>query len=449
LAKLHLGAPLILLKALLPGHEGEGARPRDPALVTRGPGGVTRRPIRPPRPASRMARTWALELAPHGHHGHVVAPVRSRDRDVSRGIPAGSEQERALARSIPMGGSASQRMLQRGIVLASPNSSFVTGQTLYVCGGSTSAPFRSDGHRMRIYWQAFSTDPSASYMARLAVYLNDIAAPAPAPRRGISPPNRDFGRLTEFRCAIQAVDNGITAQESGFDAYVMGHFQDPGLYELRSALTIPVIAQAKRRARGLSTRPAFGLVTLNSGFRVWHYDRPSLWLAGRVTHVTAWAAVRGFQRAFAGDEAARARMLHDFAVCAAAGRCRRRRRHFRPACCWRLLSASVASRLDIAGGELRGGRAKSAEMWVQFAPAQRHGASRGPTLRWRPTGPNDFRALVRKAEKPPHDSYKIKTRRMRPEKILYEAEVRRPADRDGKSGEHRRSSVRIALVRNP
>ena len=91
---------------------------------------------------------------------------------------------------------------------------------------------------MRIFWQSFVDQAtSAPYMAKLAAYLNEIAAPGTRVHvEGITPADRDFGRLSEFRCAIQAIDNGLAAQESGFDAYVMGHFQDPGLYELRSAL---------------------------------------------------------------------------------------------------------------------------------------------------------------------------------------------------------------------
>ena len=101
---------------------------------------------------------------------------------------------------------------------------------------------------MRIFWQSFVDQAtSAPYMARLATYLNEIAAPGTSVHvEGITPADRDFGRLSEFRCAIQAVDNGLAAQENGFDAYVMGHFQDPGLYELRSALTIPRTSAGRR-----------------------------------------------------------------------------------------------------------------------------------------------------------------------------------------------------------
>src|SRR5258706_13327792 len=95
---------------------------------------------------------------------------------------------------------------------------------------------------MRVLWQSFvDTTENAPYFARLGAYLADIAAPGTTVDvKGISPPDRDFGRLTEFRCAIQAVDNAITAEQQGYDGYGMGHFQDPGLYEARSAGRIPV-----------------------------------------------------------------------------------------------------------------------------------------------------------------------------------------------------------------
>src|ERR1700757_5381222 len=112
----------------------------------------------------------------------------------------------------------------------------------------SAADGRSTRHRsrrraMRIFWQSFvDASVNAPYMALLSEYLNNIAAPGTTVHvEGISPPDREFGRLAELRCAIQAIDNGIAAEERGFDAYVMGHFQDPGLYELRSALDIPVI----------------------------------------------------------------------------------------------------------------------------------------------------------------------------------------------------------------
>src|SRR2546430_9722819 len=157
-------------------------------------------------------------------------------------------------------------------------------------------------------------------MARLAAYLNEIAAPGTSVHvEGITPADRDFGRLSEFRCAIQAVDNGLAAEEHGFDAYVMGHFQDPGLYELRSGLDIPVIGAGESTllaASQLGRR--LGLVTLDAAFEVWHYEQADRYgLSGRVAHVTGMGCrPEDFSVAFAGDAVAKARMLTDFAACA-------------------------------------------------------------------------------------------------------------------------------------
>ena len=96
---------------------------------------------------------------------------------------------------------------------------------------------------MRIFWQSFVDETaSAPYMEKLARDLNAIASPGTTVEVfGITPPDRAFSRLSELRCAILAIDNAIAAAESGYDAVVMGHFQDPSLYEMKSAVDIPVI----------------------------------------------------------------------------------------------------------------------------------------------------------------------------------------------------------------
>src|SRR6201996_4800922 len=149
-------------------------------------------------------------------------------------------------------------------------------------------------------------------MASLSQYLNNIAALGTTVHvEGISPPDREFGRLAELRCAVQAIDNGIAAEEAGFDAFVMGHFQDPGLYELRSTLAIPVIGTGEATllaASQLGRR--LGLVPLNMAFEVWHYEQADRsGLGGRVPHVAGLGCrPEDFAAAFAGDQAAKARM---------------------------------------------------------------------------------------------------------------------------------------------
>lgn len=174
---------------------------------------------------------------------------------------------------------------------------------------------------MRIYWQSFiDGTANAAYMRRLSDYLNGIAEPGTTVEvHGISPPDRAFGRLAEFRCAAVAIDNGLQAAEDGYDAVVIGHFQDPGLYELRSAIRIPVVGAGQASLYfGMQLGRRLALVTLDDAFEVWHLEQAELYgLAGRVTEVRGLNCVPSdFSAAFAGDQDAKARMLKAFCDCA-------------------------------------------------------------------------------------------------------------------------------------
>ena len=255
---------------------------------------------------------------------------------------------------------------------------------------------------MRIFWQSFvDASAKAPYMAGLSEYLNQIAAPGTTVHvEGISPPDREFGRLAELRCAVQAIDNGIEAEERGFDAYVMGHFQDPGLYELRSALDIPVIGAGESTllaASQLGRR--LGLVTLDPVFEIMHYEQAERYgLGDRVIHVTGLGCKpEDFTGAFAGDQAAHARMIGGFKACA-------------------LPLVERGADVVIPAGVLPGlligrehglkiGHApvvncaaialKSAEMWVQLRELNGVEPSRGPSFRRASAvARSDFRALL-------------------------------------------------------
>ena len=170
---------------------------------------------------------------------------------------------------------------------------------------------------MRIFWQSF-VDPRENkpYLYRLEAYLIDISDPTTEVQvHGTTPPDRDFGRLAEFRCAVLAVNNAIDAEKAGYDAFVMGHFQDPGLYEARSALSIPVIGAGESTlhwAAQLGRRLA--LVTIDPVFEVWHYEQADLYgLSHRISHVAGLGAVpEDFAQAFEGDESAYQRLRADF-----------------------------------------------------------------------------------------------------------------------------------------
>jgi Asp/Glu/hydantoin racemase len=174
---------------------------------------------------------------------------------------------------------------------------------------------------MRVFWQSFVDETaSAPYLKRLKAYLSEIAAPGVSVDvSGISPPDRDFGRLAEFRCAARAIDNGVEAERAGYDVYVLGHFQDPGLYELRATLQIPVIGVGEASlfaAAQLGRR--IGLVTLHPAFEVWHLEQAERYgLGSRVTHVRGLGfEPSDFSAAFDGDAAARARLFARFSDCA-------------------------------------------------------------------------------------------------------------------------------------
>jgi Asp/Glu/hydantoin racemase len=170
---------------------------------------------------------------------------------------------------------------------------------------------------VRIWWQSF-VDPAqnAPYLERLAEYLAELADDGTTVEvHGLTPPDRDFGRLTEFRCAALAIDNAIEAAAQGYDAYVMGHFQDSGLYEARSAVEIPVLGLGELNLHWAAQLGRnIALVSIDPVFERWHLEQADLYgLSGRVTHVTGLAlAVEDFAAAFGGDADAHARLLERF-----------------------------------------------------------------------------------------------------------------------------------------
>src|SRR5579871_3815591 len=96
----------------------------------------------------------------------------------------------------------------------------------------------------RIWYQSFVHPvQQAPYMERLQNLLGDVAgSDTRFEVHGLDPPDFSFHPLTEFRCAGQVIGNALRAEKEGYDAFVLGHFQEPGLLELRSSVDIPVIS---------------------------------------------------------------------------------------------------------------------------------------------------------------------------------------------------------------
>ena len=139
LVALHLGAAIQLVQAALPqmrsAHFGRIVMLSSRAAV----GAVTRTSYSATKAGMiGMLRTWALELAPEGITVNAVAPGPIRTDMFYDVIPQGSERERALAAAVPVRRLGEPADVARAVsFLADPANSYITGQVLYVCGGSS------------------------------------------------------------------------------------------------------------------------------------------------------------------------------------------------------------------------------------------------------------------------------------------------------------------------
>src|SRR4051812_32343031 len=85
-----------------------------------------------------MARTWALELAPFGITVNVVAPGPIKTANFHGVIPEGSPQIDSVIQSIPVKRLGQPEDVARAVMFfAARDAGFVTGQVLYVCGGTS------------------------------------------------------------------------------------------------------------------------------------------------------------------------------------------------------------------------------------------------------------------------------------------------------------------------
>jgi NAD(P)-dependent dehydrogenase (short-subunit alcohol dehydrogenase family) len=85
-----------------------------------------------------LARTWALELAPSGITVNVVAPGPIKTANFHGVIPEGSPQVDSVIQSIPVKRLGQPDDVARAVLFfADRDAGFVTGQVLYVCGGTS------------------------------------------------------------------------------------------------------------------------------------------------------------------------------------------------------------------------------------------------------------------------------------------------------------------------
>jgi len=144
---------------------------------------------------------------------------------------------------------------------------------------------------VRIWYQSYvDYENGATYWDRLRAHLAEIADPGTQIEvHGITPHDSYAHPLVEFRCARQVICNAVQAEREGYDAFIIGHFQDAGLYECRSAVDIPVVALGEAsmlHACQLGQRS--GIVTINPRYiSCFHHQIVKYGLERRVTGVHA------------------------------------------------------------------------------------------------------------------------------------------------------------------
>jgi Asp/Glu/hydantoin racemase len=180
-------------------------------------------------------------------------------------------------------------------------------------GSAAAAEAVADG---KICYQSY-VDPveQSSYIDCLKEYLDAVAGPGFSYEViGISPPDRELHRLTEWRGATQAIRNAVEAEKQGYDAFIQGHFQDPGLYELRSAVEIPVLSLGEASMLFACTLGRkIALVTIDPYFIPMHEEQVARYgLGERVVAIKAIrVGVADFHRAFT-DQAVSGEILRQF-----------------------------------------------------------------------------------------------------------------------------------------
>jgi Asp/Glu/hydantoin racemase len=144
---------------------------------------------------------------------------------------------------------------------------------------------------MRIWYQSYVDEAHGKlYWDRLRAHLAKIVDPGTTVDiHGITPHDNYAHAIVEFRCAREVICNAVRAEREGYDAFIIGHFQDAGLYEARAVVDIPVVALGEAsmlHACQLGQR--IGIVTINTRFISWfHHQLRKYGLVERVTGVHA------------------------------------------------------------------------------------------------------------------------------------------------------------------
>ena len=139
LSHIHLAAPIALTQAILPNMIND-KNGRIVFISSRASMGM---PTRSAYAATKagihgLARTWALELAENNITVNVIAPGPVLTQNFWDLVPKDGELQQEISDNIPVGRIGTAEDIAHAVEFFLDNkSSFVTGQILYVCGGTS------------------------------------------------------------------------------------------------------------------------------------------------------------------------------------------------------------------------------------------------------------------------------------------------------------------------
>lgn len=136
---IHIGAAISLAQACLPAMRASG-NGRIVLISSRAALGLQTRTSYSATKSGMigMARTWALELGAEGITVNVVAPGPIAETEMFDDAINDQQKRDAIAASIPVQRLGRPADVARAVqFFLSPDNSFVTGQTLMVCGGAS------------------------------------------------------------------------------------------------------------------------------------------------------------------------------------------------------------------------------------------------------------------------------------------------------------------------
>ena len=164
---------------------------------------------------------------------------------------------------------------------------------------------------IKLWYQSYVDDALARpYLAALREHLDGVNdRNTTISVHELTPPDSFAHPLVEFRCAQMAVKNAIRAEREGYDAVLLGHLQDSGLWEARAAVDIPVLGLGEvSMLHACMQGVKAGIVTINSRFIPgFHQQIQKYGLEKRIPVVRAVDHQPGdFMRAFESSDAQRA-----------------------------------------------------------------------------------------------------------------------------------------------